>query len=263
MSSFHQPGAFPALAQEWAGYTAGTQLKLWRQMSEAAIAAPLQQLRAARSMFELQRKILGLAVPQAAWADTAQPQTAESSKAAEDAASVPPAVQPAQPPARKTAEKPAAKRKTVARKPAAPKTAEQKPAVPAAAGNAAVGKNVPAEAAVAKPEVAKPVVAKASQATPGATDKAAADAASEPSAVFGGSAARRAGPETQRNTAQSAAVAAVTKSFAVQTPAPEPAPPAAKPARPEKAAPGKRPRKPSKLRKMPARNAAKGGEGKE
>ncbi|MBQ4824132.1 MULTISPECIES: hypothetical protein [unclassified Leisingera] len=263
MSSFHQRGAFSALAHEWAGYTAGTQLKLWRQMTEAAITAPLEQMRAAHTMFEMQRKILGFAVPQQARPETAMPQTAQPSTPAKEDTSVAPAVQATQPPARKAAERPAAKRKPVAKKPAERKTAEQKPALQAAAAKAPAGKTVPAEAAVAKPEVEKPAAATANQAPARATGKTAAEAVSEPSAVFRGSSARRGSPEKQQNTAQSAAVAAVTKSFAVQTPAPETAPPAAKPARSEKAAPGKRPRKPSKPRKMPARNAVKAGEGKE
>ncbi|WP_027259583.1 hypothetical protein [Leisingera aquimarina] len=263
MSSFHQHGAFSALAHEWAGYTAGTQLKLWRQMTEAVIATPMGQMRAAHSLFELQRTILGLAVPQPAWQKTATPQNAQPAAPVKESTLVSPAVKGTQPPAGQSDAKPAAKRKAIARKPAVRKTAEQRPAARAAAGKAAGEKTVPAEAAVATPEVSKPVAVKANQAKASATGKPDTDAAAEPAAVFRGSAASRRSPEKQQNTTQSAAVAAVTKSFAVKTPVPETEPLAAKPAQSVKAAPGKRPRKPSKPRKMPARNAGKAGESKE
>ncbi len=163
--------------QQWLGYMAGNQMKLWQDMADAMLQAPTEQMRQAQAVAKLYQAFWGLtpggttsapvtpvkpasSKAPAKKATTARKSAPKASASAETTAK--PAAKTAAPKAAGKAAEPAAK--PVPRKPAARKAAAPKPAAKPAA------KPAPAAPAATKPAPAKPAVAKAAAAKPAATN---------------------------------------------------------------------------------------------
>lgn len=200
---------FPEQAQtpqEWLGYLAGNQMKLWQGMADVMLQAPAEQVRQAQAVAKLYQAFWGI-----------------TPNAAQTLAVTPPAVAKSpKPPA-----KPAAKKTTTARK-AAPKTAAAKPAAEA-------------PKAKAEPKVAaKPAAAKTAAKTtsaPAAPKPAARKTATRKPAARKTSAAKPAAAKTATVAKPPAAAKPATAPKPAASAVPTPKPAAPKPAGPQSAAP--------------------------
>ncbi len=231
MMSKHQMAGLPARMHEWAGIAAGMQVKLWRQAAEAALQAPYQQMRLARSMLEAQRRLLQAGMSAAAGETEAAPQDLQKPDAAADAVAE-----------KQVGTQP---RKPVQRKSAARKTSARQAAVRTAPDRKQLKPGTSAAATKPKPQAGGP----AGQAE--TVKHAAAKAGSAEKPVAAAKAAvRTEAAAVQATPAEPSSVSAGSRSAADQ-------------AQNMKDTPQKRPRKPATPPQMPTRNAAGTGDSDE
>ncbi len=155
--------------QQWAGLLAGRQLRAWRALADASVKMPLEQMRYAQSMVDMQRAFWGLSplsekkTPAMPPADSAafeeaepQPETKPSATATSPAVKLA-ATRAAKTRAAPTASAPKPTVKAGANTTAAPKTVPQKPAPKAAVKKTARPvKTTPAKAPLAAASRSKP-----------------------------------------------------------------------------------------------------------